>query len=319
MALLYFIGGFAAVHFALRELVPVFMELIGAKHFASRSAFDGCQSGFLGGIIAAGVYSLADHSTSDSEIALLLTFPLLMLACTLCGLLYLRWLGALDGMDKTRGWKLVDGHVFNQAGEEIYPTCFVEESFYNQTGPFSGYTQYFLTLADADNQQDLGTNSYNSEYDFKRDKEQIQQQDKVKWFDLIWLWRAEEKKWLVVHFPSTWTFILCGPLEKLSPDDREWWQHWIFPTFTKHIGTEVNASDALERFERFKQAYVDGNADESFIRFERKLRTLLESEGPVIAFDSEGYRALEHSVVGARVRIGFEAGTDFITLESGTF
>ncbi|BCM90792.1 hypothetical protein IAD21_02654 [Abditibacteriota bacterium] len=288
MQLFVIFASFFVAQIAQRIIVPILVQILGERRFASPSAFDGCTLGIVGALVAGFGMIFWDarnkaaakyHQPVYSPLWILL---IVAIGITLYGLIFLWVLGSNA---KKHEWKIVNERILDGHEQQLHPTFIRERTDYTQTDAYNGYSQYFLELHNDSGL--LGTNAYNSEAEFKRDMERVSELTNARRLDLIWAIRVESRKWMVAYFPNSWALFLCGTLDRLTDADRLWWHSWTYPNFAARIAVELDTHDALERLNRLQEAYGKemGEENSNASEFPEKLRRILLSEGPVVALD----------------------------------
>ena len=306
----WIVGGFFVAQIAQRVIVPITVQTLGAKRFASPSAFDGCTLGIVGAFVAPLLATVLSAKRSPIHGSPLWSFALLALSITIYGL---AWLWVLGRGGQKREWEIEGERIVDRDGATLQPTCVRERSRYHQTDAFNGYSHYFLDLYEESNL--LATNAYTSSEAVAADLERIKALGEVRTLDLIWLHRLEAKVWRYARFPDEWTPILCGSLARLSDDDAAWWHRWTLPEFATRIGQPVAVADASERVSRLRAAYPElqtpPDAPNAIFKivgrcwadFNFDLDALLQVEGDIIAIDDQRYHDMAHKAVGNRAQI----------------
>jgi hypothetical protein len=302
------VGGFVAAQLAQRIVVPLLVRALGERRFVSPSAFDGCSLGIAGGLAGAVLPSIL----AARNWSLWWTPLIVMLGATLYGLGWLRVL-ALGGLQ--REWRIENGRVLSRDGAELRPILTVEREQYVQTDAFNGYSHYFLELQAADGA--IATNAYTSEAEFRLDIAALDAlKAPVRRLDLVLLWRVEPRKWIYARFSDNWTPILCGPLDRLTDADRDWWRDWTLPSFAARDGQEINAADWRERVARLRAAYPELETPdepaallrargEPWRDFNFDLDRTLQGEG-VLALSHARFSELAHGEAGERLQMSHD-------------
>lgn len=244
----FFLAGFIVAQLAQRIVVPLLVQLLGEHRFASPSAFDGCTLGIAGGVVMILLSAFMKKQVSSLGWSLVIIF----LGISTYGLV---WLWCLGFRARKRGWSIKDNQIVSRNGEALHPTFVRERSDYFQTDAFNGYSHYFLDLYD--DQAQIATNAYNSEDEKNRDREAVDKLLQVRRLDLAMVWPAEALKWAVYYFGETWTPLLCGPLEKLTPSQRKWWRQWLIPNIDQKSEIVINPAEWHEHLQVLREQYAD--------------------------------------------------------------
>ncbi|MBW3635165.1 MAG: hypothetical protein KY445_01710 [Armatimonadetes bacterium] len=238
-------AGVAAGLLAQILFVPLIVRVVGEKHFAKLSLFDIgtlCVAGGIGGVVA----SVLPHP--------FLWLGILQLGLILYGLFWLWSAGRGAG---GKEWEIVgERSVRRLDGGALQPLFLWQRQDYHQTDAFHGYSHYFLELHDESGR--LARNGYRSETEKDAEKAALfALLPTLRALDLVLVCRVEPLWWSVATFLDPWTPLLCGPLNQLSEDERQWWRQWLAPQFDITREILIDAAQWRAHLGSLSAAYPD--------------------------------------------------------------
>lgn len=265
------------------------VALLGEEKCLDTSSVNGCNWWPMSVLVSTALVLLSAGRLGWSSLSLVPVGPLLT-AIVLALTLRFGQRGARQREFEIRDGKLVD----RTTGKALHPAYVESNSAYCGTGPASGYCLY--TLAVHDGQGGRWSNGYVSRSENDRMLAILTRQFACLALSLGVECRESPTKFQWVVLGAEWAHLLCGDLDKLTPQDRAWWRQWLQPAFGASGSREVTREEVGAALDQLQAAY--GEQYQSLERMQSDIgaiRSLLaKTRGPIRMATEEAHsRATE--------------------------
>lgn len=173
--------------------------------------------------------------------------------------------------------------------KKLQPLYITEESTYSELPGDSGYYEFevILHFEDGPDKVNIYTDRKMKDKDIKKLVEKMG----YPMLSLVFLRHEGLEVFHSVTLTNDWAPILCGKLEHLSDNGREWWSQWLMPTLKDDDVRKITVEELTSQLVMFEESYRyeirDNPGIQSNIRGIRRLMDI--SEAPIKIMNKKAF------------------------------